>query len=1295
MRFLFPHSAFLILTLSSLQAIPVTVNWPENTLGTYNMPGFMPKPVNESGTYDLPEGKNIRVVGAGFDFNFVLEKGKAKFPFGLPKEKSGVQFDAATNTFSFITVDIQTDVKNCDLDVMVDGPATASGDDAPAGGEYHYYKLVYGRHQLLFAGNRQEFKVDEKGTVLIQGAVPQITAKGSTISVEGISLEVEPIPADGKWSISKLNTKGTTGKSTVHLLPGAYVYQAKGGAPFVVTPDGLLAANANAPGAEVLSLKTEDGTELGKIRIPNGEARQQERLQKLAASQQIKEQILKKSDSAKWKYDIALDEKMGLFDFPEEQLNYQIELPAGIKPADLKLISLSESSAELLPFQLSQLKEKDGVTQATLSFRTNLPKKAKLLFRLAANVDTEGLTAPAAQSLKLETKAAHEAVLGNGLLLVKVPAGHVEYPGGIALSKAPAPIIGLARQAQPEPWMAVGSFSAPDTVKVTSVDGKIVENGPVFATYEVSYQLEGGKNYTARLELRAGEPQVRVGETLHGLTREDEAFLKIDYSKSLNPNHRFVASNSGYDLFSGDYDREAKDGRLNFCLGLFTPNGLGVMRTATFFNDTGSDALMLSMDRMRDWKTEKRALWSSAGASENIRFYSRDGQKYLTAGLTGQERHWVIGLIPREALTFTTLPGVRAQAVGPEIRLFNQLTLWSLNAYKDRLPNWDEKLDTGIFAHEDFVDFLYDKPWLKLSYDDYVKKFFDNYTYTRDVLTFSSAFGGYSDRALPAFYADYVLSRGDWTPEQRESMRLLLLTLADYAEGDDNQPHHSMLSGHPNFVMDTKQAIPYAIGAFPNHPRAKAWRDSYMEFYNEWLDKYSRKDVPEANSKGGRWTENIACYVGQCFSGLLPDQMLLKAYDGTSLGKNPQMLMVIRWMRDSFMSPHDGVRMIPPQGAHSHAFNPDRNFWKVFFQLCAQFRDDDPKLADEMLWIKTNGKEGTKPDVRSALFTDYGPVLHYDFGGPHESYAHMQNIFGISYRWSAAGIIYYGAKGKVWSYNNMETNGDNFDWNSVSAFNVKGQGLTPGPTDQLLYDFDFAQFYRQPGADEANYKARGLMLVRDDYLVLSDEVKTPEIPGTFNWVNIYDLPQIYQLKPGATSVDKTARDPQPPRPENPDRIGKVRSYSGKGDFLTVVAPSEVKAEAKPFGATVNGEYVFASQSPTELKEGPAVFAGTYGYARANQLALFQGTKIGLNGFEIRRDGGDFGVSAAFDQGAIKGRLVGRSGGKVSIVPPSGFNAGKANVTIDGKPVAHTMEQGAITFAVEIAQRDGLKNYEIR
>ncbi|MCX7011057.1 MAG: hypothetical protein NTW86_00570 [Candidatus Sumerlaeota bacterium] len=1065
------------------------------------------------------------------------------------------------------------------------------------------------------------------------------------------------------------------------------------------------------------------------------------------------------SASAPWKQDFTLTDPMKVYDFPEEQVSFPVEIPVGIKPDSLTLLAFAGDDAQVVPFQLS----KDAKGGTTLFFRTDLPRGATRLFRLVAGFAPKDIPAISAQPPAVQAAAnPREAILGNSLLLVKVTAGHQDFAAGTPFSRVPAPILGLARKAQPEPWMAAGAFSAPDTLRVDSMDAKMVESGPLFATYQVAYNLAGGKNYTATLELRAQEPIVRIAESVNGFTPADQAFLQLNYGKGLlDPDRCLVATNGGYfpkqrTPYTGSYDEhvstnegfvpwpstqgwwdydpkkdDSQAPRLSYCLGLFAPNQIGVMHATALFRENGTDALLLALHRLPEWETHERALWTSIRATENLRFYSRseDGQKYMAAGLAGQNRFWAVGLIPRDEVKIEVPPGAHASQdaaaglksgagpdarsetrqstgakaprkpeAGPEARLFNQLNDWSLNAYKDRAVDWPETLEASPFNDPDFLSKATYEKWLSKAcpYGEYDAKWGGNSGFFREIVNYSWDFGlggAVVFRSMPTRFGVYAISRAAWTQEQRDRSRQVLLFFAETSEGDILQPHHSMVSGHPNFLMDVKATLPIACATFPNHPRAKTWRDSFMSCYNEWLDQYDRKDVPELNTKGGRWTENIACYVGTCFRALEVSQKCLQAYDGTSLGQNPQVFALIRWMRDSFMSPHDGVRRIPPQGAHSAALDPGGGSWEALFQFCADLAPDDPQLAQEMRWIETNGQEGRKPDLHSALYTDYGPVFRYDFGGAHESYAHMQNINGLRYRWGHAGIVYYGAKGKVWSYNASETNGDAFDWDQVSAFNVGGKGMEATPTDQLLYDFGFAQFYRQPAKEGEAYRARGVMLLRDDYLVLSDEVQDAAVPGAFNWATLFEPPQIYQLKPGAIVQEKATRDKV--RPGQDVRTGKVFSYSGKGDFLTVVAPAAVTAVATPFGATVNGEYVFASQKPQTVAQGTVVFSGNYGYARPNQLALFQGTRIGIDGLELRREGGDFGLSAEAEKNRIVGRIVGRGGGKVFVLPPKGLDSAGASVRVNGKPVPHTIEQRAVAFLVDIAQKDGLKSYEIR
>jgi len=1231
-----PRSSLIPLLMTAsllggrLSAVPIHVLWPDGA-GTYSIRTATPKNFQQGTTYELGENEQATLYGPGFSVSFAAEKGHIQIPVDYEASNPGVHFDPKTNTFSFATFPVRVAVKDFSDAVALDAKPLGLTDTS--------VNLIAGRHVLDYGKNRLPFDVQADGYVLLLGDIHGISARGPVITVQGtVSNEVAMPPAP---------------------------------------------------------------RQAGK-------------------DQELHDRVLDASEKARWKTDFPLAEKLGLWNFAEQQISYPVAIPAEIETGSLALLAFTDSTVRVVSFQF-------GGNRSTIFFRTDLPRNAHRLFRLVSSFDTKEIPAAIPNPPALTaTVDLHEALLDNGLLTLKVPAGHRDFPGGKSLAEVPAPILSASREGHPEAVRE--TFAAPGSLKVAAMDAKMIESGPVFAKYQITYLLQGEKSYSTMLELRAGESHVAISESVQGFTPNDQAFLHLDYGKGLlDPNRRLVAgigagTDHGYDRYSGAYDRHAStDDRfrpwilsfrwldydpkldnskvpfLDFRLGLFIPNTLGVVHAATFFRDSGPDALLLAIDRPEEWKTYDRWLWTDYRSADNLRFYIDHDRKYMATELAGKKRSWALGVIPRSDVVMRAMDKVPA---GPEVWLSTQLGIWNLQAQKDRQVEWDEKLDTPPPPNAAMSNETPPKTPVPMTYDEYVARYLDKYV-VRDMVNFGPFFGYLNGRSFPVYYDAYLRSRAAWTPEQRERIRQILVFLTDYNDGDDYQPSHSMLGGHPNFENDAKQNVVLGLASFPQHPKAKVWRDSFLAYFDEFLDKCERKDVPELNTKGGRWTENIACYWGQSMIGILNSQRALKSYDGTTLANNPRLRELIHWMRDAMMSPHDGQRMVPPEGAHSYSFHPGSVAWKSLFELSAELATVDPRLAQDMHWIETGGKEGVTPDVRSALYTDYGVVFHYDFGGAHESYAHLQDINGMSYRWGyagplcQAGLVYYGAKNKVWSYNGGEADGDDFDWEKVTALTVNGHGLSAGSTDQLLYDFDFAQFYRQPGQKDDAYRARALMLVRDDYLVVSDEMKSPETSATFRWVNLFDLPEIYQLKPGAKMEESTFADNVRLRPGETERMYKRRIFSGQGDFLTLVAPAPVTATATPYGATVmNGEYIFASQKSKEIKQGQVVFSGTYGYARANQLALFQGTKIGLEGFSLMREGGDFGISAVAEPGKIIGRIVGRSGGKVFIVPPGGQDKTKASVAIAGQPVPHTIERGAIAFPVEITQREGLKNYEI-
>jgi hypothetical protein len=154
--------------------------------------------------------------------------------------------------------------------------------------------------------------------------------------------------------------------------------------------------------------------------------------------------------------------------------------------------------------------------------------------------------------------------------------------------------------------------------------------------------------------------------------------------------------------------------------------------------------------------------------------------------------------------------------------------------------------------------------------------------------------------------------------------------------------------------------------------------------------------------------------------------------------------------------------------------------------------------------------------------------------------------------------------------------------------------------------------------------------------------------------------------------------------------------AGPGDQFHIVAPKAHKVEAKPYGAVVDDrEYVFCSDTQVRVSEGPAEFLGTGGYAREGQVALFEGTKVTFRGLAVERLSGEFGISAGRQaDGTVAGRIAGRSGGRVRLTPPTGFDAPHCQVKIDGAVVPHTFNGAAICFDVQVAQSDGTKIYAV-
>lgn len=826
-----------------------------------------------------------------------------------------------------------------------------------------------------------------------------------------------------------------------------------------------------------------------------------------------------------------LSDYLHVYDFPEELLSYPLSFSStAVKRENLRLFE--KGIKKPVPIQFVEVEEADGYLRSgTLCFRAGLKRGEVKDFLLTQDAEAP---APDLDSISVETVDGNSsAILGNQLqILVPAPG---RRPLHLPVAQAPAPLLAIARENNK--WVGAGRLVGPNDLLVESIDARIVEQGPLFLKYAVEYAFSGGRSYKVELTLQHDETYVAIDEYATALGPQDRLEFQFSYKQGVDPNGRLLMANGGYSTggpqqgASGAYDQQVNArGMLPIKLGIYTPNSINLPRAIAFWNDNGQNAILFALRRLPDWKTSERALWSANTLPDNLEFYAQpgNGDKYVRAAVVGQARYWAIALIPRDEMVArgwsigemqksprppqhvwkvdSSMNGILPYVAGPEVRLLQKLNDFSLNKYKDYVFDFREDSRTTSFSlpHTDISA-------AQMTGAEYLRAYIGNYEFLAQMgWDVSGEMGanhwGWSIHPQSIIYA-YNCSR--WSPQERVQARSWLVMAAYLMQLDTAMPQSSMLGGHPNFAAEYKEVLGVVAGLFPLHPHAGYWRDTYLSFWTEYLDCYVRKADTATGGKPGRFTESIACYSYASMEAICMAAAGLKQFDGTQLLDRQIFRDWMRWDMESRLPFRvQGARIVPPQGAHSitSILSPGGRWYNTSYQLALLLKDTAPELADRMLWTLTDGSEGKRPDaLKSQVFVDYGPVFRYGFGGSDEAYLHMQQLNGIGYRWSpiSNGTLYFAAKGKVWSWNRIEANGDNLDVALLSDLQVNRSSLGVSVASNVLYDFGFAQFYRAAAVNRngtSPYLSRGVMMVRGDYIAVHDEMNSGA-EGKFNWAN--------------------------------------------------------------------------------------------------------------------------------------------------------------------------------------------------
>ncbi len=157
-----------------LFATQISIQWPDGA-GIYSLNGATSNRPSKAASMTSAKAKRISLVGTGFNVSFTVN-GKVELPYDFAAMGVGVRFDPKTNTFSFAAFDVHVEAKDFSGGIGIDSPPTPAKTS---------FKLIPGRHTLIYGRNRIGFDLDGDGYVTLRDDIKGLTSRGSIITLQG------------------------------------------------------------------------------------------------------------------------------------------------------------------------------------------------------------------------------------------------------------------------------------------------------------------------------------------------------------------------------------------------------------------------------------------------------------------------------------------------------------------------------------------------------------------------------------------------------------------------------------------------------------------------------------------------------------------------------------------------------------------------------------------------------------------------------------------------------------------------------------------------------------------------------------------------------------------------------------------------------------------------------------------------------------------------------------------------------------------------------------------------------
>ncbi|THF84579.1 fibronectin type III domain-containing protein [Cohnella fermenti] len=797
--------------------------------------------------------------------------------------------------------------------------------------------------------------------------------------------------------------------------------------------------------------------------------------------------------------------------------------------------------------------------------------------------------------------------------------------------------------------------------KLVAAEGTVTESGPVFTECEFVCRFEGEAEYRATVTVAAGMDYMELRERMSGFAAGESAVLAIEW-RSFAPKRRYTKPRSVEPI-----DRYLEgNGDLPFRV---TPYDNAICwhqaKAAAFADDEVAAAVFVKDSGF--WDDGEYALWGSP-PSLALRFrWSRRRQAL----------RWAYPLASGTRCTAIALYPAQEEAAAPGESYVEELWLWHEFLSLDKVKNWKLAWE----ERQSEYPRLFREEWLPRRMHDWfgdstAKPTPGDMDAIVDRLSFClHQPGNLSPVAAREFYAwasTFDLAAPAMSPGQFDRLKAAWAFMA-YAHNEECfMPVTNMLAGHPNFLVDVRSVPALMAALFPAHPDARRWKEDFERSMALNVKYHVRPDVSFWGTRGGRHTENLACYTLYNLQAMLNPVMAITRVWGEHPVAYPNYAKWLSWLLNTLTAPVEGARHIPSQGAHAGGHIDDYAAPLTLRTAAFGLRAIEPLLAEYLLraspadargyaerepntdiWRAADpaphdGNTGTLPPLRTAAYTGYGFVLRSAVGERAEASVHLQQIDeGPNYRWGRAGrggcgVITYFADGKRLSFNRKEDVGDDNmgDVQACCNFGVlyghEFRSVGRRELTEPLLDLGFAQFARVLAGPYASpaYHSRSVLMSGSDYIIVYDQVGDMRVRGRFSWfVHERDpFPTICQLKPGVSGYDAAPGIPVEVGPgayRNVNDESKGKYYDGHGHFLTLVSPHGkgdygylLGVQAMGYGAMVTlndrRDFVFRDEAAIAFDEGGIVFDGHAGIvrqysAKKAEAALFIGSRIGVAG----------------------------------------------------------------------------------